>query len=337
MPQGRVGTQSVRSQGTRPRRLRLAPLLAVALIVALAPVSAQVLPDCDIDEDGFWSGYWDLGSQINDQPVGLPDKWTEITHAAVLPPPNDRYLLLWCERNAADCIYGQWGQYETWMFNWTNPNRPLKEIVVPQSPNEVGVTDLFCGASVYGAHGQLVCPGGTDYVQQCALPATSRVGHDRVWTFDNASTTWPSTPAWRAGGSLATMANKRWYPSFVELGNGDMLVLGDFEGTGAEQASYSRQRGRTLDTSAWTFGWDTGPTTNHFFNWGKGIVPPNYCDEIPGVYAYQRGYPWVHLVPGPYMFTYPGYRWTQSLGVAFVGTLMLDFNLCAGDPATAEV
>ena len=256
----------------------IAGVLALACsCLAGTTVTAQ-LPDPEEDPDncadlsvnGYWAGFWNLGPQINDQPAPELPTWGEITHAAVLAPPNDRYLLLWAERDVDCSTFDE--QYETWMFNWLHPNRPIRRIVVPQAANEIGRTDLFCGGHSFGEDGQVISYGGTDFVEQCQQ-GDGRFGNDRVWTFDNFALTSTSEPAWHDGGPASPMEDVRWYPSAVELGNGDQLVLGDFEcATCSHQASITRQRGRTVNTATWEFGWD--PTTNNFFNSVKGNIAP---------------------------------------------------------------
>jgi hypothetical protein len=312
-------------------------VLLAGMACATHAASAQdVLPHCDPDVEGQWTGYWDLGPMINNQPVGQPAEWTEITHAAVLPPPNDRYILLWCERDVV-CAAGVSVPYATWMFNWQNPNRPLKKVIVPQPFGTYGTTDLFCGASAFGSGGQVISFGGTDFITECGPGVEGRVGHTEVWTFDNAPVT-ATTPNWHPGGALGSMADRRWYPSDVELGDGDHVVLGDLEcNTCTIQASYTRQRGTSTPT--WAFDWETGATTSNFYNSIQGVGTTT-SDEVPGTYIYLRGYPGVHLVPGNYLFTYGAGLYhevpPQPPSLSYLGTVFLDLDHCVGDPTTQE-
>jgi hypothetical protein len=185
--------------------------------VPAAPVCTPASGGC-----GQWNGPYLL-------PID-PDDWSEIAHAAVLPPPggvmppsNDPTVLFWCRRGLP-CFTPQPLTYQ--VFLW----RPGRDVTTTHAI-DVDATDLlterdlFCGGQTFDAFGRLVFIGGTNRKAKCEDPnQIDAWGHKAVYLFDNVYYDPPlSVPAFVR---LADMFDARWYATGMVDDQGRVIVLG---------------------------------------------------------------------------------------------------------------
>jgi hypothetical protein len=124
--------------------------------------------------------------------------------------------------------------------------------------------DAFCSGHAQLPDGRLLVAGGTGGYQSAAGP-NQFAGTDKAYVFD------PDTNKYQVAPS---MANARWYPSLLTLGDGSVLAVA---GAGSDgRLTYSSQR---FVAGTWT----------------PNLAPPTR-DDSPGTQQHWSMYPGLHLM-----------------------------------------
>jgi len=90
--------------------------------------------------------------------------------------------------------------------------------ITPCAPSP-SITDLFCCGHAFLGDGRLLIAGGTA----------------RFNGFEGSSAAWIFDPATASFTQTASMADGRWYPTLVTLGNGDVLAVSGLNANGSDQ------------------------------------------------------------------------------------------------------
>lgn len=108
----------------------------------------------------------------------------------------------------------------SWTFFTTKPNRSTSRVFDPATgevttPTDDPITDLFCSGTTVRPDGSVMALGGSDWR---TLPDQGNPvkGTDETYLLD------PSTDDWDRGPNLTI---NRWYPSVIEMPDGDALAL----------------------------------------------------------------------------------------------------------------
>jgi hypothetical protein len=298
--------------------------IAAALWLCSSQGAAQGPPRCSGAQLGQWLGPWDLETEINGGVGATPPRFSEITHAMLLPPPNDGWVLFWCARYCGDVDGVAIPQYQTFLWHQDNQSSVLHVAMPAVSPDPEGSADMFCGTQTFSADGDPVIFGGTDLPTTCADSGHLLHGHKKVWLFQNANSLreWVSNPT--------NMLRERWYGSAILLPDGRILVtanaalpFGESPVTGS-----TREHGTVeLDSVGTPFvNWDTNSATKNFVNWrliancDKDLAPDSGIVDLPG-------YAQLHVLLGGNVLCVgigrPGFQDTHSA--------VLDFNACPTD------
>jgi hypothetical protein len=236
-----------------------------------AAVLAQT-PRCEGSAVGQWLGPYSLQPEINADEEGPPyasPRFSEITHAMLLPPPNDGWVLLWCARYCSDVAGAGIPAYKSFLWHPDNPTSVL-HVALPLDPNPEGKGDLFCGGQTFSADGDPIVFGGTNLPAACAPGGQIGTGHKKVWLFQNAN----SLRQWRL--NPVDMLRERWYPTAILLPTGKILVVahtGDpddpcLPGDPCLPTSFTRERGSPLVVAGQPeLDWDAQSGTYNFKNW----------------------------------------------------------------------
>ncbi len=233
-----------------PRGTLLATVLSVSVVLAWPRTApAQVIWDPSLH--GQWAGPLDLDGQINDHsdqfvPPGMTlVPWGEIAHAATLPPPNDGYVLFWCERETpcGPTLYPNpyFIPYETFLWHPRTPGNLAAVFPVP-TPGENGLLALFCGGHSFTRDGRPISVGGQNHALTCQAAPIS-TGTTGVFLFDNVAFDGVAPePAWHR--LLPGMQRARWYPTLTRDHAGKHSIWGhQFAPEGSGPATwFTRER-----------------------------------------------------------------------------------------------
>src|SRR5947209_13098698 len=107
--------------------------------------------------------------------------------------------------------------------------------------------DIFCSGLSILQNGNVLVTGGNIEGTSCAHSGTSGCGTNQAFEFNPTSNTWSQQ---------ADMRNARWYPSSVELPNGNLLEISGTNSTGQwiqtqmETFNYANNMWTALPTTA---------------------------------------------------------------------------------------
>jgi hypothetical protein len=166
---------------------------------------------------GLWDGPYDLqGTSIREI---SSSEYYEIVHAALIPPhsttlshPDLGCVLFWGRR------YGAYnGPAKTYVWNPRFPQmvKPLVITGVDES------ADPFCSGHTWMPNGDLYIAGGTNH----SVPQTpTATGHEHVFRLSYASGNGVWTNS--VSGGMTPMADRRWYPSVLQLADQRTIIHG---------------------------------------------------------------------------------------------------------------
>jgi hypothetical protein len=242
---------------------RLVALTVFAVGTSL--LQAQGPPRCKGATAGQWLGPYQLQEAINGEEGAGPyptPRFSEITHAMLLPPPTDGWILMWCARYCNDIEGAAIPPFRTFRWHPDDPTSVLHIQIPSVSPEGSG--DLFCAGQTFSADGDPVVFGGTDLDTACPNGPIA-TGHSKVFLFQNAN----SSRTWVL--NSVDMLRERWYPTAVLLPSRRILVGGH---TGEPDyvtlpTSFTRERG-VVETDSYGMtgvSWDPQSGTHNFKNW----------------------------------------------------------------------
>jgi hypothetical protein len=213
----------------------------------------------------------------------------------VLPPPNDGYVLFFCQRKANNppgCIFGA---AEAFLWSPTDPSNIEMTIAVPQALP--GADDIFCSGTAWTSSGKAFFAGGTNLVEDCGdgVEPDPPWGHNHAWIFDNRDYV-RGTPPYPAFQLTNAFLKPRWYPTVLQTGDDRYMVLGHLGKP--DSAIPGEQTARTRERATWNAGssqltWES--TTQDFYNYvlsgtNCGVLPePTSLGDYPRIHQLANG------------------------------------------------
>ena len=140
--------------------------------------------------------------------------WRNVpVHISLLP---DGRLLYWGRDKRPSDNFDEAGRSNTFLFDPFYPEVNLTQLVTNTT------TNLFCSGHSFLQDGKLLVSGGHKRHSDPAFPEREGIGEKHLNIFDFKTNTWTLLPT--------QMANGRWYPYNVMLGNGEVVIVaGSFE------------------------------------------------------------------------------------------------------------